>query len=104
MTKKEIAKTIAEELGLTHLITKKIVQRTFDEIVATLAQHGRIELRNFGIFEVRTRGAHKARNPRTGEQVYVPAKNVVAFKPGKEMEENVQNLDREPGQSRPDRG
>ena len=93
MTKKEIVKTISEEIGLTQLKTKEIVQKTFDEIVKTLVRDGRIELRNFGVFEVKRRAPRKARNPRTGDKVYVPAKNVVTFKPGKEMEERVRQLD-----------
>ena len=93
MTKKEIVATIAEEIGLTQLKTKEIVQKTFDAIVATLVRDGRIELRNFGVFEVKRRAPRKARNPRTGDKVYVPAKNVVTFKPGKEMEERVRDMD-----------
>lgn len=93
MTKKEIVKAISEELGLTQLKTKEIVQKTFDAIVETLVTDGRIELRNFGVFEVKKRAARKARNPRTGGQVEVPAKFVVTFKPGKEMEERVLHLE-----------
>jgi nucleoid DNA-binding protein len=89
VTKKEIVKDIADELGLTQLKTKEIVQKTFDAIVETLVEQGRIELRNFGVFEVKQRAARKARNPRTGERVDVPPKNVVTFKPGKKMEERV---------------
>src|SRR5947207_10210697 len=74
---------------MTQLKTKEIVQQTFDAIVDTLLEVGRIELRNFGVFEVKQRKARKARNPRTGERVDVPPKNVVTFKPGKEMEERV---------------
>ena len=106
MTKKEIVKTISEEIGLTQLKTKEIVQRTFNAIVETLVDEtkrqidkgsedgtlGRIELRNFGVFEVKKRAARKARNPRTGERVDVEAKFVVTFKPGKEMEEKVREL------------
>lgn len=92
MTKKEIVKTISEEIGLTQLKTKEIVQKTFDAIVDALVTEGRIELRNFGVFEVKPRAARKARNPRTGEKVLVPAKYVVTFKPGKEMEEKVGRL------------
>ena len=92
MTKKEIVKTISEEIGLTQLKTKEIVQKTFDAIVETLLSEGRIELRNFGVFEVKKRKARKARNPRTGERVDVGPKMVVTFKPGKEMEEKVQRL------------
>lgn len=89
MTKKEIVKAISEEMGLTQLKTKEIVQKTFDAIIETLVEDRRIELRNFGVFEVKMRAARKARNPRTGGQVEVPAKFVVTFKPGKEMEEKV---------------
>ncbi len=92
MTKKEIVKTISEEIGLTQLKTKEIVQKTFDAIVEALVTEGRIELRNFGVFEVKPRAARKARNPRTGDKVLVPAKNVVTFKPGKEMEERVKQM------------
>ena len=94
MTKKEIVKTISDEIGLTQLKTKEIVQKTFDAIVETLVEDRRIELRNFGVFEVKQRAARKARNPRTGDKVYVPEKFVVTFKPGKEMEEKVRELER----------
>jgi nucleoid DNA-binding protein len=94
VTKKEIVKTISDEIGLTQLKTKEIVQKTFDAIVETLVEERRIELRNFGVFEVKQRAARKARNPRTGDKVYVPEKFVVTFKPGKEMEEKVRELER----------
>lgn len=93
MTKKEIVKAISDEIGLTQLKTKEIVQKTFDAIVDTLVREERIELRNFGVFEVKKRAARKARNPRTGERVDVEAKYVVTFKPGKEMEERVKELE-----------
>ena len=89
MTKKEIVKEISEKLGLTQLKTKDVVQMTFDCIIDALERHGRIELRNFGVFEVKRRERRKARNPRTGEEVSVPAKSVVTFKPGKEMAERI---------------
>ena len=93
MTKKEIVKTISDKIGLTQLKTKDIVQQTFDAIVDTLVEERRIELRNFGVFEVKKRAARKARNPRTGERVDVAEKYVVTFKPGKEMEEKVRMLE-----------
>ena len=96
MTKKEIVKDIADILGLTQLKTKEIVQMTFDAIIDTLvkSEDHRIELRNFGVFEVKKRAARKARNPRTGDKVFVPEKFVVTFKPGKEMEEKVREMER----------
>jgi integration host factor subunit beta len=93
VTKKDIVRTISEEIGLTQLKTKEIVQKTFDAIVDTLVREERIELRNFGVFEVKKRAARKARNPRTGERVDVAEKYVVTFKPGKEMEERVRQLE-----------
>jgi integration host factor subunit beta len=92
VTKKEIVKQIAEKVEETQLKIKEIVQLTFKAIVDTLLEEKRIELRNFGVFEVKQRKARKARNPRTGQRVDVPPKNVVTFKPGKEMEELVRNL------------
>ena len=95
MTKKEIVKKISEDIGLTQLKTKDIVQRTLDAIIHTLVSEGRIELRNFGVFEVKRRAPRKARNPRTGDKVYVPSKNVVTFKPRKELEELVRTMNPE---------
>src|SRR6478672_6756368 len=97
VTKKEIVRHICDEANkqkllkgnLTQLATKEIVQWTFDAIIETLVKEGRIELRNFGVFEVKQRKPRKARNPRTGERVDVASKNVVTFQPGKEMEERV---------------
>lgn len=97
MTKKEIVRQLCDKANrekllkgnLTQLATKEIVQWTFDAIIDTLVEEGRIELRNFGVFEVRQRKPRKARNPRTGDRVDVPPKNVVTFQPGKEMEERV---------------
>jgi integration host factor subunit beta len=97
MTKKAMAKAIAEEMGLTQGQATEVVQRVLDGITETLVDEGRVELRNFGVFEVRKRKPRKARNPRTGEKVSVPAKLVVTFKPGREMEERVGQLKKVPG-------
>jgi len=91
MTKKEMARLIAEEMNLPQIPVLEIIQRVFDGIIDTLVTEGRIELRNFGVFEVKKRKARKARNPRTGESVMVPEKMAVTFKPGLEMEEKVKN-------------
>lgn len=100
MTKKEIVRQLCDKANkekllkgnLTQLATKEIVQWTFDAIIDTLVTEGRIELRNFGVFEVKQRKPRKARNPRTGARVDVEAKNVVTFQPGKEMEERVRKF------------
>ena len=95
MTKKDIVRTIAEQIDLPQLRTKDLVQKTFDALIDALVKEGRIELRNFGVFQIKRREARMARNPRTGEKVPVQAKSVVTFKPGKEMEARVRELDRE---------
>ena len=102
VTKKEIVRQLCDKANkekllkgsLTQLATKEIVQWTFDAIIETLVTEGRIELRNFGVFEVKQRKPRKARNPRTGARVDVDAKNVVTFQPGKEMEERVRQYAR----------
>ena len=96
MTKKEIVCSVAGKLNLTQLQSKNIVQNVFDSLVETLVTEGRIELRNFGVFEVRKRVARKARNPRTGEAVRVKEKNVVVFKAGKILEDALQKKQRKP--------
>ena len=95
MTKKDIVRTIAEQIDLPQLRTRDLVQKTFDALIDALVKEGRIELRNFGVFQIKRREARMARNPRTGEKVPVQAKSVVTFKPGKEMEARVRELDRE---------
>jgi nucleoid DNA-binding protein len=93
-----MATAIAGELGVTQAQALAIVQGVFDGIVETLLSEGRIELRNFGVFEVKRRKPRRARNPRTGERVTVPAKLVVTFKPGREMAERVARLSGVPDQ------
>ena len=89
MTKKDIIRRIADELGLTEQETRPIVQMTLDAIINVLIEEGRIELRNFGVFEVKKRRPRKARNPRTGEKIMVGESVTVKFKPGRVMEERV---------------
>ncbi|GAF69246.1 unnamed protein product [marine sediment metagenome] len=92
MTKREIVRSISEDLGLTQLETKRIVQKVFDTILNILVEEGRVELRNFGVFEIKRRAPRKARNPKTGENVNVPEKRVVTFKPGQNMQHRVERL------------
>ena len=98
MTKKEMARKIAEQSGISQLLALEVVQMVFDGITETLAGEGRIELRNFGVFEVKRRRARQARNPRTGETISVPERSVITFKPGREMEERVNPSDGVPGE------
>lgn len=90
MTKKEIVRLVSEKTDLSQQQTKEIVQKTFESIIEVLVSDGRIELRNFGVFEVKKRAARNARNPRTGVEVWVDEHETVAFKPGKMMVQKVQ--------------
>ena len=85
MTKREIVRQIAEEMNVDQGLTKRIVQRCMDSILDALMEDGRIELRNFGVFEVKHRAARKARNPKTNEEVLVPARKTIVFQAGKNV-------------------
>ena len=80
ITKRDIALRIAKKNHLPQLLVLKIVQGAFDEIVEVLSEVGRLELRNFGVFLVKTRKPRQARNPKTGEKVMLPKRKVVTFK------------------------
>ena len=92
MTKSDMALRIAKKMDMHQNKVKRIVQMIFDNIVEVLATEGRLELRNFGVFEVKTRKPRKARNPKTGERVMVPERKAVAFKMGRFMEDRVNGL------------
>ena len=89
MTKKDIIQNVADELGCTHSLAKSVVQQTLDGVINVLATEDRVELRNFGVFEVRYREPRQAINPRTGEKVQTEGRFVVSFKPGKAMVQKV---------------
>jgi integration host factor subunit beta len=87
VTKKEVAKRVARKLGQKIYITEDFVNAVFDalrEILSEANPEIRIEIRDFGVFEIKeTKPKPKARNPRTGEIIYVPARRKTHFKPGK---------------------
>jgi len=89
MTKRELVMRVASRLGMTQSDVSKIIEGTFDAISQALASGQRWELRDFGVFEVKTRASRLGRNPRTGDQVPVPERRVVTFRPGKRMKELV---------------
>ena len=93
MTKRDIAKAVAAKTGIPALQAQEVVQKTMDAIVATLITERRIELRGFGVFEVRMRAARNGRNPRTGEKVFVPERLVVKFTPSSEIEGRLRSLE-----------
>ncbi|MCM8787161.1 MAG: integration host factor subunit beta [Candidatus Omnitrophica bacterium] len=86
MQKRDIVLKISKETGIQQVVVKKIVQKTLDTILESLIKRQRIELRNFGVFEVKKRKKRIGRNPKTGETVVIPERLVVVFKPGLEMQ------------------
>jgi len=89
ITKKELIDRIAERTQAKRVIVKCIIQAFLDEITAELCENNRLEFRDFGVFETRTRAARIAQNPKTLERVEVPAKRTVKFKMGRLMRENL---------------
>jgi len=91
VTKKELIDRIAETTQAKRVIVKRIVQSFLDEIMTELSNDNRLEFRDFGVFETRTRVARIAQNPKTLERVKVPAKRTVKFKMGRLMKEKLIN-------------
>ena len=89
MTKRELVIAVAERLGYTQNEVSSVVQTTLDSIIECLSEGQRLEIRNFGVFEVKKRDARIGRNPRTGEEVRIGEKRVASFKPGKALKEYV---------------
>lgn len=98
-TKKDLVRTIAERSGLSQNQVRTLVQAMFDALGDTLISERRIELRGFGVFEIRRRAARVGRNPRTGKRVPVRARWAVTFKPGKQLEARVAKLPEAAGES-----
>ena len=94
MTKRELVVRIAEETGLIQNQVATVVQKTLDYIADDLAAAKTVELRNFGIFEVRSHKARKGRNPNKPEtEVIIPESAVIKFRPGKELKARINKLD-----------
>ena len=92
MTKKEIVLKIAEEADFKQVDVKRIVQKTFDQIIQALSRGETVELRNFGVFKVKSRKPRIGRNPKTGVTVPIPEKRVVSFKSGMIMKHRVADI------------
>src|ERR1044071_10261706 len=89
MTKAELVEDVARAAELTKKDAERLVEIVFESIIETLNHGEKIELRGFGSFRVRERGARRGRNPKTGDPVDIPAKRVPYFKPGKELKELI---------------
>lgn len=93
MTKRDLVVRISQETGLVQQKVLEVVQKTLDYIAEALAKGETVELRNFGVFEVKIRKPRVGRNPNQPEKdVRIPPRAVVKFKPGKEMREEVLKL------------
>lgn len=89
-TKRDLAKYVARETGCRHSLAARMVDSIFSAMRESLMRGDRIEIRGFGVFEVRnTRPKPAARNPRTGDIIQVPARRKTHFKPGKILKEEL---------------
>lgn len=89
MNKGELISKIAEDAGLTKAQAGAALDAVVDGVASTLAKGDKLTLVGFGTFSVSKRAARKGRNPQTGKEINIAAKNVVKFKPGKELSERV---------------
>lgn len=89
MTKKDIVLKISEETGLKQIDVKEVVQKTLDAIIAALSKGETVELRNFGVFKIKSRRPRIGRNPKTGATVPIPERKAVSFKTGMIMKKRV---------------
>ncbi|MEK4648202.1 HU family DNA-binding protein [Exiguobacterium sp. FSL W8-0210] len=89
MNKTELIQAVVEKSDLTKKDVTKVVESTFESITETLQSGEKVQLIGFGNFEVRERAARKGRNPRTKEDIEIPASKVPAFKPGKALKDAV---------------
>jgi nucleoid DNA-binding protein len=93
LTKHELVNRISEETGLIQTQAADVIQKIFDCIIKTLAAGDKVELRNFGIFELKVRRAHTAHNPHQPKKLLqIPERVTVKFKPGKNMRDKVLKL------------
>ena len=89
ITKKDLIDRISDTTQAKRVVVKRIVQQFLDEIVEELAADNRLEFRDFGVFETRTRSARVAQNPKTLERVKVPTKRSIKFKMGRLLKEKL---------------
>lgn len=93
ITKRELVQRIAENTGVQQVSAKEVIQSFLDEIIKELAKGNRLEFRDFGVFEPKSKAQRVARNPRTGARVQVPEKTTVKFKVGRLMKKKIQHED-----------
>jgi nucleoid DNA-binding protein len=91
LTKRDLVIQVARKLGVTQNEVSNTIQELLDTVSDTLADGNRLEIRNFGVFEIKQRDARIGRNPKTGAKVPIPAKKTASFKPGKALKKWVQD-------------
>ena len=89
MNKAELINATAEKAGLSKKDTEAVINAAIDAIVASLQKGDKVQLVGFGAFEVKARAERIGRNPRTKEQIKIPASKVPGFKPGKALKDAV---------------
>ena len=89
MNKAELVAAVAEKTGLSKKDSEKAVNAAFDAISETLVEGGKIQLVGFGSFETKARNARVGRNPRTKEEIEIPASRIPTFKAGKALKDAV---------------
>lgn len=89
VTKRDFVVQISYKLGVKQLVVRDVVDQFLDRVIDALAEGRRIELRNFGVYEIVQRKAKKGRNPKTGEVVPIPARKAVKFTAGRIMKQKV---------------
>ena len=89
MTKRELVMRIAEDTDIKQMDVRKVIQKLLDHMIEALAKGETLELRNFGVFKVKSRKPRIGRNPKTGAAVNIPAKKTVTFKAGMVMKKKV---------------
>ncbi len=89
MTKADLINILIQEMGMSKKNAESVVNTFLGSMIESLQRGEGIELRGFGSFRIRKRNPRVGRNPQTGEKVNVPAKNVVYFKPGKELKDSI---------------
>ena len=91
LTKADLAEMLFEELGLNKREAKEIVEMFYSEISLALENNDSVKLSGFGNFELRDKKSRPGRNPKTGEEIPISARRVVAFKPGQKLKARVEN-------------
>ncbi len=89
VTRSDIARSVAGELGLSRRLVLKILNAFTEEISEAVAGGERVELRNFGVFSRRELGKRVIRNPKSGRNMHVPARTALKFKPGKNLKNTL---------------